>query len=151
MPFHLSLVRDRVFAPQHLHLRSLLRILLVDRSERQVELLVRDVTDIGGDTDPLVAREHGVREARVDVEAEDPSGPLDDVDQPVEVGEVGPQLEVARAAGPRLVLSSDAGQPDSPPPPEALRNLVEALADEGLDRAALEDAADSIPRKLILL
>ena len=59
--------------------------------------------------------------------------------------------ESARAAGPRLVLSSDAGQPDSPPPPEALRILVEALADEGLDRAALEDAADSIPRKLILL
>ena len=59
--------------------------------------------------------------------------------------------ESARAAGPRLVLSSDAGQPDSLAPPEALRILVEALADEGLDRAALEDAADSIPRKLILL
>ncbi len=57
---------------------------------------------------------------------------------------------VARAAGERLVLSSDAGQPDSPPPPEALLLLVEALAAEGLDRARLEDAADSVPRRLVL-
>lgn len=43
------------------------------------------------------------------------------------------------------------GQPDSPPPPEALRHLVEALAGAGLDRAALDAAADAIPRKLVFL
>ncbi|HEX5191831.1 MAG TPA: DUF6282 family protein, partial [Solirubrobacteraceae bacterium] len=32
----------------------------------------------------------------------------------------------------RIVLSSDAGQPDSPPPPDALSQLVEALAAQGL-------------------
>lgn len=60
-------------------------------------------------------------------------------------------VEVARAAGPRLVLSSDAGQPDSPPPPEALHRLVEALADAGCDRSALADAAGSVPRNLMLV
>lgn len=44
-----------------------------------------------------------------------------------------------------------AGQPDSPPPSEALRLLVEALAGAGLDRAAIDVAADSIPSKLVLL
>jgi len=59
--------------------------------------------------------------------------------------------EVARAAGPMLVLSSDAGQPDSPPPPTALHQLVEALAEAGCDRSALEQATGSVPRKLVLL
>jgi hypothetical protein len=49
----------------------------------------------------------------------------------------------------RLILSSDAGQPDSPPPPEALSLLVEALAGEGLDRAALEEAASGRPEQLV--
>lgn len=56
--------------------------------------------------------------------------------------------EVARAAGPALVLSSDAGQPDSPPAPAALRLLVEALVGEGLDRAWLEAAASTTPQGL---
>lgn len=49
----------------------------------------------------------------------------------------------------RLILSSDAGQPESPPPPEALSLLVEALAGEGLDRAALEEAASGRPEQLV--
>jgi hypothetical protein len=58
--------------------------------------------------------------------------------------------EVARTAGPMLVLTSDAGQPDSPPPPEALGRLVEALAEAGCDKAALAEAAASVPRRLVL-
>lgn len=49
----------------------------------------------------------------------------------------------------RLVLSSDAGQPDSPPPPEALALLVDALVAAGLDRAALLAAASEIPARLV--
>ena len=56
----------------------------------------------------------------------------------------------ARAVGPhRLILSSDAGQTDSPPPPDALSQLVEALAGEGLDRGALEEAASGRPERLV--
>lgn len=58
--------------------------------------------------------------------------------------------QVARAAGDRLILASDAGQPDSPQPPEALRQLVAALHREGLDGGWLADAASEIPRKLVL-
>ncbi|MDQ0867269.1 DUF6282 family protein [Arthrobacter globiformis] len=58
--------------------------------------------------------------------------------------------QVALAAGDRLVLASDAGQPDSPQPPEALRQLVSALHGEGLDKGWLADAASEIPRKLVL-
>lgn len=58
--------------------------------------------------------------------------------------------EVARAAGPRLVLASDAGQPDSPEPPAALERLIDALVGEGLDRGRLLDAASDVPRKLVL-
>ncbi|MEX1077942.1 MAG: DUF6282 family protein [Homoserinimonas sp.] len=58
--------------------------------------------------------------------------------------------EVARAAGPMLVLSSDAGQPNSPPPPQALKVLVEALDDAGCDTAALVEAAGSVPRNLMI-
>lgn len=58
--------------------------------------------------------------------------------------------QFARTVGlERLILSSDAGQPDSPPPPEALWQLVEALAAEGLDRSALEVAASSRPEQLV--
>lgn len=49
----------------------------------------------------------------------------------------------------RLVLSSDAGQPGSPEPPEALARLVDALAAEGLDRAALVAAAGETPIRLV--
>jgi hypothetical protein len=55
-----------------------------------------------------------------------------------------------RAAGLRnVVLSSDAGQPDSPPAPEALQLLVEALAAQGVDRAALEACASELPQALV--
>ncbi|MBX6769328.1 MAG: hypothetical protein IRY90_19620, partial [Actinomadura rubrobrunea] len=57
---------------------------------------------------------------------------------------------VARAAADRLVLSSDAGQPDSPPPPQALRRLVDELAGQGLDPGALEAAASTVPARLFL-
>lgn len=59
-------------------------------------------------------------------------------------------VEVVRAAGQRLVLSSDAGQPDSPPPPEALQRLVDELAAQGVDRGLLEAAASSVPAGLFL-
>lgn len=49
----------------------------------------------------------------------------------------------------RIILSSDAGQPDSPPPPEALQTLVEALADQGLDRGALVASASELPERLV--
>jgi hypothetical protein len=58
--------------------------------------------------------------------------------------------KVAEAAGDRLILSSDAGQPDSPSPPEALAQLVDALAAEGLDRGWLEAAAQDAPTDLFL-
>jgi hypothetical protein len=57
---------------------------------------------------------------------------------------------VARAAGPRLILASDAGQPDSPEPPAALSRLVDALSGQGLDPQWLRDAAGDIPRALVL-
>jgi len=57
---------------------------------------------------------------------------------------------VARAAGSRLVLASDAGQPDSPEPPEAVERLVTALAGEGLDLGWLRGAASDVPRGLVL-
>ncbi|MDQ8702421.1 DUF6282 family protein [Streptomyces sp. LHD-70] len=49
----------------------------------------------------------------------------------------------------RIALSSDAGQPDSPPPPEALRLLIGTLAAEGLDRGALTACAGEIPEALV--
>jgi hypothetical protein len=55
---------------------------------------------------------------------------------------------VAEAAGDRLILSSDAGQPDSPMPPDALVMLIDALAGEGLDRSRLEAAASTTPTAL---
>jgi hypothetical protein len=47
------------------------------------------------------------------------------------------------------VLSSDAGQPTSPPGPDALRHLVERLAAEGLDRGALRAMAADRPQLLV--
>jgi hypothetical protein len=58
--------------------------------------------------------------------------------------------EVARAAGQRLVLSSDAGQPDSPPPPQALQRLIDELAAQGVDRGLLNAAVSSVPAELVL-
>ena len=49
----------------------------------------------------------------------------------------------------RIVLSSDAGQPDSPPPPQALELLVDALVGEGLDREALSRCAGEQPSALV--
>lgn len=63
-----------------------------------------------------------------------------------------PQMlaEVARAAGDRLVLASDAGQPDSPPPPQALQQLIDTLAGQGLPRQQLDAAASTVPAALFL-
>lgn len=58
--------------------------------------------------------------------------------------------EVARAAGDRLVLASDAGQTDSPSPPDALQGLVERLSGLGLDPGRMRAAASAIPRNLVL-
>lgn len=55
----------------------------------------------------------------------------------------------ARVGLDRVVLSSDAGQPDSPGPPEALELLVDSLAREGLDRGALRTCAAERPDALV--
>ncbi|MFI6345849.1 DUF6282 family protein [Streptomyces sp. NPDC050560] len=56
----------------------------------------------------------------------------------------------ARAVGlDHVVLSSDAGQQDAPPPPEALGRLVGALARTGLPEAALLRSASTLPRDLV--
>ena len=49
----------------------------------------------------------------------------------------------------RIILSSDAGQPNSPPPPQALHQLIESLIDQGLDPQALHASAAGIPELLI--
>jgi hypothetical protein len=55
-----------------------------------------------------------------------------------------------RAAGTsRVVLSSDAGQPDSRPPPEALAGLLDALAVQGLDSGALAAMSGEQPEQLV--
>jgi hypothetical protein len=55
-----------------------------------------------------------------------------------------------REVGPdRCILSSDAGQPDSPAPPEALRLLVTALQSEGLEHETVEAMASEIPEALV--
>src|SRR4051794_37537048 len=56
------------------------------------------------------------------------------------IGEVGPE---------RCILSSDAGQPDSPAPPEALKELAAALREEGLDEEAVDAMASRIPETLV--
>jgi Family of unknown function (DUF6282) len=56
---------------------------------------------------------------------------------------------VAEVGYERVVLSSDAGQPDSPTPPEALWMLIDALAADGLDRSALIACASEIPERLV--
>lgn len=48
-----------------------------------------------------------------------------------------------------IILSSDAGQPDSPPPPQALQRLIDALTRQGLDRAALVACASDQPEDLV--
>ncbi len=58
--------------------------------------------------------------------------------------------DVALAAGDRLVLASDAGQPDSPPPPQALAELVDRMKCQGLDRGWIDAAASDIPRSLVM-
>jgi hypothetical protein len=56
---------------------------------------------------------------------------------------------IAEVGYERVVLSSDAGQPDSPTPPEALWLLIDALTGEGLDRSALIACASEIPERLV--
>lgn len=58
--------------------------------------------------------------------------------------------DVARAAGDKLILASDAGQPNSPQPPLALRELIERLTRQGLDHSWLQASASDNPRELVL-
>jgi hypothetical protein len=54
------------------------------------------------------------------------------------------------AVGPeRCILSSDAGQLDSPPAPVALEQLVAALTAEGLDRSLVLAMASEVPEELV--
>lgn len=55
----------------------------------------------------------------------------------------------ARLGPERCVLSSDAGQPDSPAPPDALLLLAERLVGAGLDRGAAEAMASATPERLV--
>jgi hypothetical protein len=66
-------------------------------------------------------------------------------------GATGPWLAAyaQRVGLDRVVLSSDAGQPDSPTPPEALHLLIDTLAREGLDRGALRACAGELPEALV--
>jgi hypothetical protein len=56
----------------------------------------------------------------------------------------------SRVGTDRIVLSSDASQPDSPPPPEALELLVDVLGREGLDRGALRACAAEHAEALVV-
>lgn len=61
-----------------------------------------------------------------------------------------PLAALAGRLGPdRCVLSSDAGQPESPPPPEALTLLVERLVSAGLDAGAAHAMASETPERLL--
>jgi len=51
----------------------------------------------------------------------------------------------------RCVLSSDTGQPENPPPPEALALLVERLVAAGLDPQAAQAMACETPERLVTL
>lgn len=65
--------------------------------------------------------------------------------------EPGPLAALAQSLGPeRCVLSSDAGQPDSPEPPAALELLVERLVAAGLDAGAAGAMASETPERLIV-
>jgi len=58
--------------------------------------------------------------------------------------------DLARRLGPRrCVLSSDTGQPESPPPPEALELLVERLVAADLDAGAARAMASETPERLV--
>lgn len=56
---------------------------------------------------------------------------------------------IRSAGASNVVLTSDAGQPDSPPAPDALLQLVDALKGQGLDPKALEAMASDIPAALV--
>jgi hypothetical protein len=48
------------------------------------------------------------------------------------------------------VLSSDGGQPNTPPAPQALAALVDRLVAAGLDRKAVEAMASELPQRLVV-
>lgn len=50
----------------------------------------------------------------------------------------------------RCVLSSDAGQPNTPPAPAALAALVEALISAGLDRGGVRAMASEVAERLVV-
>lgn len=55
------------------------------------------------------------------------------------------------AVGPsRCVLSSDAGHPELPSPPEALTRLVDGLVGAGVPSATAETMASTLPRELVV-
>lgn len=59
---------------------------------------------------------------------------------------------LARQLGPEFcVLTSDGGQPATPPPPAELMWLVEVLVDQGLDRSAALAMAGETPMRLLAI
>lgn len=58
--------------------------------------------------------------------------------------------DIANAAGDRLLLTSDVGQVDSPPPAEALGRLGDALVAEGVDQVRVTEAMTTTPCALFL-
>lgn len=65
-------------------------------------------------------------------------------------GDIAALAAFVTTVGPRrCVLSSDAGQADSPPPPQALTDLVDALIGTGLDPGEVRAMASDQPAALI--
>lgn len=65
--------------------------------------------------------------------------------------EAGALAAFITAVGPsRCVLSSDAGHPELPAPPEALAHLVDALVWAGLPPATVQAMASTSPRELVV-
>jgi hypothetical protein len=61
-----------------------------------------------------------------------------------------PLAQVVRAIGhERCIISSDSGQPESPPGPDGIAAVIDSLARAGLDRKALEAAAAETPYSLL--
>ena len=54
-----------------------------------------------------------------------------------------------RFGGEHVVLSSDAGQAESPPPPEALRAFAQSLHEAGVPEGELRKALVATPTRLL--
>lgn len=58
-------------------------------------------------------------------------------------------VEVLRRFGGQVVVSSDAGQPHTPAPPEALRSFAQSLHERGADADVVRRALSEVPAALV--